>query len=116
MKGDITILKGEVTEIKKDVNSLKEWVLEIKDSLAKLEKKTTDENEQDRSEGFRADRGGRNMEYYFSLNHMKDGDKLKAVAVCMEGKALNYLQRLEMRRGMSLKGAIASISPITARE
>ncbi|KAF7802185.1 Retrovirus-related Pol polyprotein from transposon 17.6 [Senna tora] len=72
MKGDITILKGEVREIKKDVNSLKEWVLEIKDSLAKLEKKTTDENEQDRSEGFGADRGGRNREQHVDESNEKE--------------------------------------------
>ncbi|KAF7812607.1 5-formyltetrahydrofolate cyclo-ligase-like protein [Senna tora] len=41
------------------------------------------------------------VERYFSLNHMQDEEKLEAeaeaVAVCMEGKALNWLQWLETR-------------------
>ncbi|KAF7842448.1 Retrotransposable element Tf2 [Senna tora] len=131
VKENVTVLQGEVTEIKRDVNSLKESVLEIKDSLARLEKKNTDVNELDRSEGSGSHGGGGNneqhvgepngkegekyrklelpifdgeaigwlfrVERYFSLNHMNEGEKLEAVAVCMEGKALNWLQWLETR-------------------
>ncbi|KAF7825234.1 1-phosphatidylinositol-3-phosphate 5-kinase [Senna tora] len=37
------------------------------------------------------------VERYFSLNQMQEGEKLEAVAVCMEGKVLNWLQWLETR-------------------
>ncbi|KAF7844308.1 Retrotransposable element Tf2 [Senna tora] len=36
-------------------------------------------------------------ERYFSLNRMKETEKLEVVAVCMEGRALNWLQWLETR-------------------
>ncbi|KAF7812804.1 Retrotransposable element Tf2 [Senna tora] len=37
------------------------------------------------------------VERYFSINRMKDEDKLEAVAVCLEGRALNWLQWIETR-------------------
>ncbi|KAF7817722.1 Retrotransposable element Tf2 [Senna tora] len=64
MKGNVAVLQGEVTEIKRDVNSLKEWVLEIKDKLARLEKKNTDVNELDRSDGSGSHGGGGNNEQH----------------------------------------------------
>ncbi|KAF7814687.1 Retrotransposable element Tf2 [Senna tora] len=41
------------------------------------------------------------VERYFSLNKMSDDEKLEAVAVCMEGKALNWLQWLETRMNIA---------------
>ncbi|KAF7810715.1 Retrovirus-related Pol polyprotein from transposon 17.6 [Senna tora] len=37
------------------------------------------------------------VERYFSINRMKDEEKLEAVAVCLEGRALNWLQWIETR-------------------
>ncbi|KAF7815055.1 Retrotransposable element Tf2 [Senna tora] len=37
------------------------------------------------------------VERYFTLNKMSDDEKLEAVAVCLEGKALNWLQWLETK-------------------
>ncbi|KAF7802354.1 Retrotransposable element Tf2 [Senna tora] len=40
------------------------------------------------------------VERYFSINRMKDEDKLEAMAVCLEGRALNWLQWIETREEM----------------
>ncbi|KAF7828587.1 Retrotransposable element Tf2 [Senna tora] len=121
MEGRVDNVERDVSVLKADVTQMKEWMLEMKDTLGRLEKKGDDKDDgDDRIEdevkensnyrklelplfdGDEAIGWLFRVERYFSLNRMRDAEKLEAVAVCLEGRALNWLQWLETRMEICL--------------
>ncbi|KAF7839766.1 putative mitochondrial protein [Senna tora] len=104
---DMGAMKGELTAVKGDMDAIKEWLLEIKDSMARLEKKVDGKDDQmvitegsgklqklelPIFDGEEAVGWLFKVERYFNINRMREEEKLEVVTVCMDGKALNWLQ------------------------
>ncbi|KAF7810714.1 putative mitochondrial protein [Senna tora] len=125
VENEMAALKVEMATMKVDMTTIKEMMRGMTETLARIEGQKTPEpapegsqsadNKEGRGErplvegsGENRERrrpvpegdggGDRELERYFIVNAIPREEKLDAVAVCMEGKALNWLQWLEARR------------------